>query len=135
MIRWLRRNIDAIEVFYGLLPEAAGYMAFVSWASLIVRAIRGEDAKEDWRTFVSSAAFISTRALVRSGRVRQAEALRDTATEVRELVREAAEDAKQRDRRAAEQQDRLTRLTKSLVLLAALTLAAAVVTLVVAIVI
>jgi hypothetical protein len=134
MIRWLRKNIDAVEVFYGLLPEAAGYMAFVSWASLIVRAIRGEDAKEDWRTFVSSGAFISTRSLVRSGRVRQAEALRDTAAEVRELVREAAEDAKQRDQRAVEQQSRLTTLTKWLVALAGVTLAAAIVTLAVTIV-
>lgn len=60
--------------------------------------------------------------------------MRGAALEVRELVREAAADAQRREQRAAEQQDRLTRLTKWLVLLAAVTLAAAVVTLVVSIV-
>jgi hypothetical protein len=81
--------------------------------------------------FVSTAAAMSAFALVSGTRVREAAALRGAAVEVRELVREAAEDAERRDQRAAEQQARLTRLTKWLVALAALTLAAAAVTLVV----
>jgi hypothetical protein len=117
-----KTTIDSTDLFFGIFPAAASYAAFVTWASLIVRAIRGEDVEEDWRVFVSTAAAMSAFAFVSGTRVREAAALRGTAVEVRELVREA------------EQQDRLTRLTKRLVLLAALTLAAAVVTLVVAIV-
>ena len=99
-----------------------------------MRAIRGEEVKEDWRVFVSTAAAMSAFALVSGTRVREAAALRSTAVEVHKLVRASAEDAERWDQRAAEQQDRLSALTKRLVLLAALTLAAAVVTLVVAIV-
>jgi hypothetical protein len=68
-------------------------------------------------------------ALNSATRVREASTLRATAFEVRELVRAAAEDAARRDQRAAVQQDRLATLTKWLVMLAGLTLAAALVTL------
>jgi hypothetical protein len=136
MTRGQRRKayFDPFDLFFGIFPAAASYAAFVTWASLIVRAIRGEDVKRDWRVFVSTAAAMSAFALVSGTRVREAAALRGTAVEVHALVREAAEEAERRDRRAAAQQDRLTRLTKWLLALAALTLAAAVVTLVVAIV-
>ncbi len=63
----------------------------------------------------------------RSGaQVRQAEAIRAAVAELREVQREAAEDAKPRDERAAELQQGLNRLTKRLVLLGGLTLAASV---------
>lgn len=65
--------------------------------------------------------------LVAGTRIRETAALRGAAVEMRELVREATVDAQRRDQRAAEQQDRLTRFTKWLVLLAAVTLAAAIV--------
>lgn len=133
-VQRLKNYIDPVDVLFGIFPAAASYAAFVSWASLIVRAIRGEEVEEDWRVFVSTAAAMSAFALVSGTRVREAAALRTTAVEVRELMREAADDAQRRDRRVAEQQDRLSRLTKWLVALAALTLASAVVTLVVAIV-
>ena len=64
---------------------------------------------------------------LRSGaQVRQAEAIRAAVAELREVQREAAEDAKPRDERAAELQQGLNRLTKRLVLLGGLTLAASV---------
>lgn len=132
-IRRLKANVDSLDVFL-LLVAGAGYATFVSWASLIVRAIRGENVKEDWRVLVSSAAVMSAFALVSGTRIRETAALRAAAVETRELVREASEDAGRREQRAAEQQGRLTRLTKWLVLLAAVTLAAATVTLVVSIV-
>jgi hypothetical protein len=128
-VRRLRAYIDSFDLFFGIFPAAANVAAFLSWSSLIVRAIRGEEVKEDWRVVVSTAAAMAAFALNSGRRVREAAALRGTAVEVRELVREAAADAEQRDKRAAQQQDRLTRLTKWLVALAAVTLAAAVVTL------
>jgi len=134
LVKRLKAYIDPIDMVFGLLPGVTGYAAFVSWASLIVRGIRGEEAKEDWRTFVSSVAFISARALVSGTQVREAVALRSAAVEMRELTREAAEEAQRREQRAAEQQERLTRLTKWLVGLAAVTLIAAIVTLAVSIV-
>jgi hypothetical protein len=132
-IQRLKTNVDSLDVFL-LLVAGAGYATFVSWASLIVRAIRGEDVKEDWRVFVSSATAMSAFALVSGTRIRETAALRAAAVETRELVREAAEDAQRRDRRAREQQDRLTRLTKWLVLLAAVTLTAAIMTLIASII-
>lgn len=133
-VQRLKAYLDPFDVVFGIFPAAANYAAFVTWASLIVRAIKGEEVKEDWRLFVSTAAAMAAFALNSGTRVREAAALRGAALEVRELVREAAEDAERRDQRAAEQQDRLTTLTKWLVLLGAVTLAAAVVTLVVSIV-
>jgi hypothetical protein len=132
-IRRLKTNVDSVDMFL-LLAAGAGYAAFVSWTSLIVRSIRGEEVEEDWRLFVSSAAVMSAFTLVSGSRIRETAALRAAAVETREIVREAAADAQRREQRAAEQQDRLTRLTKWLVLLAAVTLAAAIVTLVVSIV-
>lgn len=134
-----KANIDAIDVFF-LLTAATGYAAFVSWASLIVRAIRGEEVDEDWRVFVSTGASMAAFTLVAGARARETAALRGAAVEMRGLVSDAAEDAQRRDQRAADRdvrdsrrQDRLYTLTKWLVALAALTVAAAVVTLVVSI--
>ena len=134
LVQRFKAYLDPIEMFFGLMPMMTGYAAFVSWASLIVRGVRGEEAKEDWRVFVSTGAFIAARSLVSGTHVRETVALRSAAVEMRELARDAAEEAERRDQRAGEDQDRLTRLTKRLVTLAALTLAAAIVTLVVSIV-
>jgi len=125
---------DSTEVYFGLLPASAFYAAFVTWASLIVRAIRGEDVEPDWRVYVSTAAAMATFTIVSATRVREIAALRGAAVEMRRVVREAAEDAQRRDQRAAERDRRLNRLTTRLVTLAALTLVAAVVTLAVSIV-
>lgn len=135
MIReWFKAHFDLTDVLFGLLPMATGYAAFVSWAGLIVRGIRGEEVKEDWRVFISTGAFMASRALVSGTHARETAALRGAAVEMRALLREAAEDAQRRDQRAAEQQHRLTRLTKWLIALASLTLASAIVTLVVSII-
>jgi hypothetical protein len=133
-IQRLRTYVDSIDFFYGIFPAAANVAAFLSWSSLIVRAIRGEEAKEDWRVVASTAAAMAAFALNSGTRVREAVAMRGAAVETRELVREAASAAERRDQRAVEQQDRLTTLTRLLVVLAALTLVAAIVTLAVAIV-
>jgi hypothetical protein len=130
----LKAYIDSTDLLFGIFPAAASYAAFVSWASLIVRAIRGDDIKEDWRLWTSTAAAMSAFVLISGTRVREARAMRTAAVEVRGLVRVAAEDAERRDRNAAAQQDRLTHLTKWLVAFAALTLSAAIVTLAVLIV-
>lgn len=124
---------DSVEVFF-MMVAGAGFAAFVSWTSLIVRAIRGEEVEEDWRVFVSTAGVMAAFTIVSAHRLRSAAALRQAAVETREIMREAAGDAERRDQRAAKQQNRLTRLTKWLVLLAAVTLAAAIVTLIVTIV-
>jgi hypothetical protein len=131
-VQRLKTSIDSIDLFFGVFPVAAGFAAFVSWASLIVRAIRGEEVKEDWRVVVSTGAAMSTFALVSATRVRELATQRAATVEMRELVREAAADAQHRDQLAAEQQVRLTPLTRWLVALAALTLVAAIVTLVAA---
>jgi hypothetical protein len=128
-IRRLKTSIDAIDVYYGLVPAAAAYAAFVSWASVIVRAIKGEEVEPGWRAYVSTGALMAAFTLVSGTRVRENAALRAAAVEMRRVLQEAAEDAKLREERAAERDRRLTRLTKWLVALAGLTLAAAVVTL------
>jgi hypothetical protein len=141
LLERLKVYLDPIDISFGILPGLTGCAAFSAWARVIVSAIRGEEVEEDWRFFVSTAAFIATRTLVSGTHVRETIALRSAAVEMRELVRDAAEEAQRRDQRAddrdrrdSERQERLYRLTTWLVALAALTLAAAVVTLVVSIV-
>ena len=134
-------NVDAVDVWFGLAPGLVGYAAFVSWANVIVRAIRGEEAKENWKTFMSTGVLIGIWALTSGARVREMASLRGAAVEMRGLVHEAAaqseirdQQAAKRDRYALQQQARMLSLTKWLVALAGLTLAAAFVTLMVAIV-
>jgi len=130
------KSIDPIELIVGTLPAVTGLVAFSSWASVLVRKIRGEEVKtgEEWALGLITSVFVFLRSVVAREYAAGAIDLRRTVVDMRKLTREAAEDAQQRDQRAAEEQERLTRLTQRLVVLAALTLAAAVVTLVVAIV-
>jgi hypothetical protein len=113
---------------------------FVAWADVIVRAIRGEDSKENWKTLTSSAALIGFSALTSAAEVREFASLRGASVQMRGLVGDAATEAAQRDeraaerdRRAAKQQERMLLINKLLVVLAALTLTAAIVTLAVTI--
>jgi hypothetical protein len=129
--RLLRAMPDSIDAYFGLIPASAYCAAFMTWASVIVRAIRGEDVEPDWRVYASPAAAMTAYTVVSATHVRETVALRGAAVEMHAVVREAAKDAKAREAAAAERDGRLTALTKLLVLLAALTLAAAVVTLVV----
>ncbi len=130
---WLKANVDGVDV--GLLAFAlSGFAASISWVDKIVRANRGENVKEDWRTTSSTAAFIAFWVLTTGARVRQTEALRSAAVEMRGVMREAAEQADlrderaaERDRQAAKQQERMLRSTKLLVAFAVLTLAATIV--------
>jgi hypothetical protein len=46
MIRRLGQSIDSIDLLYGIFPAAAGCAALITWSSMIVRAIRGEEVKE-----------------------------------------------------------------------------------------
>jgi hypothetical protein len=101
---------------------------------MLVRAIRGEEVQEDWRYFVSTAATMAAFALKSGAHIRQAEALRVAVAELHEIEREVAEDARRRDERAAKLQEGLNRLTKTLVVLVAMTLVASIVAVVVAIV-
>jgi hypothetical protein len=117
-IKQLQGSLDSIDFFFGIFPAAAFIAAFVSWVPLIIRANRGEEVKEDWRLFAATGAAMAAFALNSGTRVRETVAMRSAAVETRELVHEAAAAAESRDRRAAEQQGRLTRLTKWLVALA-----------------
>jgi hypothetical protein len=118
----------------------ARYAAFAAWTDVIVRAIRGEDSKENWKTLTSTAALMGLSALHSGAEIREFAALRGAAVEMRGLVDDAAKQAELRDQRAAErerqaaeQQERMLRLTKWLVAFAVLTLAAAIVSAVVTI--
>ncbi len=140
MLTRFKPYLDPIDMWFVLL-NMAGYAAFVTWAELIVRAIRGEQAEEGWRLWSSTAALIAARTLLSGARVRETATLRAATVELRGLVGEAAvsewlrnEREEARHTQEPELRSGLYRLTKRLVVLAALTLAAAVVTLVVAIV-
>jgi hypothetical protein len=138
-LRRLTGNIDAVDVTFGLLPGVVGYAAFVSWAEVIVRAIRGEEAKGNWKTLTSTGLLISVWTLTSGTRVREMALLRGSAVEMRGLVNDAAAQSELRDQRAAERERQASRqeanmlsLTRLLVTLAGLTLATAIVTLAVA---
>ncbi len=133
--RWITRNIHPTEVWFFCFAMAR-FAAFTAWGNLIVRLIRGEDAKEDWKTLSSAAALITVSTLTSAAEAREFAALRGAAVEMRGLVGDATGQAEQREQRAserdrenAEQQARMLQLTKWLVALAAVTLAAALVTL------
>jgi hypothetical protein len=134
----MKANVEPLEVWFFSLTIVR-YVAFVAWADVIVRAVRGEEAKENWKTLTSTAALITFSTLTSAAEARELATLRGTAVEVRGLVDDAASQAEQRDqraaerdRRAAEQQERMLRFNKWAVILAALTLAAAIVTFAVA---
>jgi hypothetical protein len=132
---WLKTNIHPTEVwFFGF--AMVRFAAFTAWGNLIVRLIRREDAKEDWRTLSSAAALITFTTLTSAAEVREFAAMRGAAVELRGLVGEAAgqvelrdERAAERDRKSAQQQRSMLQLTKWLLALAGFTLAAAIVTL------
>jgi hypothetical protein len=136
--RWLKTHVDAVDIFTFSLA-CARYAAFVAWADVIVRAIRGEEAEENWKTFSSSVMLIGLSALQSGAEIREFASLRGAAVEMRHLVDDAATEADlrdqraaERDRRAAQQQASMLLLNKRMVVLAALTLIAAIVTLAVA---
>ena len=132
----LKASIDPVEAIFGTLPAITGLLAFSSWSSVIVRKLRGEEVKlgQELGSAVILTLFVFVRSVMSREYAHGAVALQHTVVDMHEVAHEAAEDAKQRDARAAEQTLRLTRLTKMLVWLAGLTLTAAVVTLVVAII-
>jgi hypothetical protein len=137
--RWLKENIHPTEAWFFFFAMVR-FAAFTAWGNLIVRLIRGEEAKEDWRTLSSAAALITFTTLTSAGEAREFASLREAAVGMRGLVDDAAAQAElrdqraaERDRRAAEQQDRMLRLNKRAIVLAAVTLAAAIVTLAVTI--
>jgi hypothetical protein len=135
-----KMNVDSVDVWFGFVPAFARYTAFISWANVIVRAIRGEEAKEDWKTFASTGFLIGVWTLTTGAKFREMASLRGAAVEMRGLMDEANAQFELRDRQAAErykraskQEARMLSLTRWLVALAVLTLAAAIVTLAVAI--
>lgn len=143
----MRATFDSFDIFFGLLPLMASYAAFVCWAKLIVRAIRGEEVQEDWRVTVATAAHIGIRALVAATEVRESVALRQavgetslaishthqSVSDTRQLLNDIAVDATNRDHQSRKQQDQLYKVTLAMAWVAGFTLLAAIVTLVVAI--
>lgn len=134
-----KANLDAVDILF-LLRGLIGYSAFVSWADVIVRAIRGEASKENLKTFTSSGLLLGFWTLTSGARVREMASLRGAAVELRGLAHDAATQSELRDRQAVErekaasrQQTLMLALTKWLVALAALTLAVAIAAIVVAI--
>jgi hypothetical protein len=73
---------------------------------VIVRAIRGEEAKEDWKTFVSTGILIGVWTLTSGAKVREMASLRGAAVEMRRLMDEANVQFELQDRQAAERDDR-----------------------------
>jgi hypothetical protein len=139
LLHQVKTNVDVVDVWF-VLGGIARYATFVSWANVIVRAIRGEESKEDWRTVASTSLLIGIWTLTSGAKVREMASLRGAAVEMRGLVHEATAQSELRDRQAAErdqhasqQEARMLSFTRWLVALAGLTLAAAIVTLVVAI--
>jgi hypothetical protein len=125
-------GIDAIDVFFGLIPAGSAALAVILWARLMVRALRGEKAAPTWGVSVASGLAIAAQAFVSGTRVREDLALRSSVVEVRTLVRDAAEEQVERDRRDSAREGRLYKLTVAMAVLAGLTLAAAIATLIVA---
>lgn len=137
---WLKTNIPPTEAWF-FSGAMVRFAAFTAWGNLIVRLIRGEEAKEDWRTFSSAAALITFSTLTSAGEAREFVSLREAAVEMRGLVDAAAAQAELRDQRAAERDRQATKqqadmllLNKRMVMFAALTLAVALVALVVTLV-
>jgi hypothetical protein len=128
MIRWLRKHFDVFDLYFGIFPAAAWCAALLTWQSMIVRGLRREEVREDWRYFVSTAAAMAAYALKSAAQLRQVEAQRAAVIGLREVERDVAEDSKQRDERAAAQQRRL-------VVIAALTLGVSLIAVVVAVVV
>jgi hypothetical protein len=135
------RLADGLTAFYGFGPTIAAFAFFTSWGNLIVRQMRGEEVKEDWRTLSYSVTALVSFTLVSGARARETAALRRAPVQLRGIASETAAQHPRRDERSAERaaqdtvrQDRLNQLTRSLLLVAGITLTVAIVALAVAIV-
>jgi hypothetical protein len=130
-IHRLRASVDSFDVVFGLLPGLTGYAAAAAWTRVLIRGIRGEDVAtgDEWRLTMASAAHIASRALVSASRVRGDVSMHGSVVEMRALLREAAEEAEERDQRAAAREKQLYRVNVKMAWVAGLTLTAAIVTL------
>jgi hypothetical protein len=132
-------NVDAIDVLFGLLPAGMTMIVMVLWGRLLARSIRGDAPRTiPLGTSVASGLAIASWSFVSGTRVRWNVALRQSIVVLRTLGQEQAEEATLRDRRDIARDERdharndqLFRINIGLLILAALTLAAAIVTLVV----
>jgi len=124
---------DGFEIL-AVASRLTGYMAFVSWANLIVRAVKGEAVEDGWRVWLSSAAYVGTSAFLAAMQLRAGVGTHATTAEARGMMRQAATDAEQREQRDAARDGRLYRVNTAMAILAGVTLAAAIVTLVVTLV-
>jgi hypothetical protein len=136
---WLKANLDP-SVLWFVLHAFASFTAFFTWQDEIVRAIKGEEAKDEWKTNMPTSLLIVFWTLTSAGRAKEIASLREAAVEMRGIAHDATEQAElreqraaERDRRAAEQQERMLLYNKRAIILATLTLTAAIVTLAVAI--
>jgi hypothetical protein len=86
--RHLKADIGAVDVWFGLAPGLIAYAALISWAEVIVRALKGEEAKDNWKTRSSSAVLIGIWTITSGARVRDMASLRGAAVEMRGLVRD-----------------------------------------------
>jgi hypothetical protein len=130
----LRSSIDSFDIVFGLLPGVTGYAVAASWTTALLRGIRGEHrAADERRLMIASAAHIASRAVASATQVRGDVSMERSVTEMRALLHDAAREAEERDRRAAERDERAHGINVAMAWVAGLTLAAAIVTLVVTI--
>ncbi len=123
-------TIDGIDLLFGLIPYGMTFLAATVWAPVCARVLRGEEANVPTHAPLVSGLVIASWTFVSGTRFRENIALRDSVADVRELVRVAASDGVQRDERNAARDERIYKLTVAMALLAGLTLAAAIATLV-----
>jgi hypothetical protein len=125
-------TIDGIDLLFGLIPYGVTCAAVAIWGRVWARMLRGEEAKVPTSAPLVSGMAIAAWSYVSGTHVRQNIALGKSISEVGELLRETASDEIQRDQRNAARDDRVYKLTVAMAVLAGLTLAAAIATLVAA---
>ncbi len=109
----------------------AGYLAFVSWANLIVRAIKGEAVEEDWRVWLTSAFYIATSGFRAAVELRSGVGTHAASVEARAIMCQAATDASEREQRDTARDERLFRINAAMAVLAGVTLTVAVTSLII----
>lgn len=125
-------RIDSIDLAFGLIPSAATFLVAVVWGRVLVRSLRGEGGEVPMSASVVSGIAIASWSYVSGTHARQNLLLRESVADVRDLIRESASDEAQRDERNAARDERVYKLTVAMAVLAGLTLAAAIATLVAA---
>ncbi len=123
-------TFDGFDAIFGLFLWFSTFLALVSWASMIVRALRGENVKQGCKEDITAALAIAAWSMASASHFRAAAISTESVAEMRSTVYKMNVAFIERDERATKRDDRIARLTRAMLWIAGVTLAVSIIALV-----